>query len=309
MSRAWLIALVSLASCNAPSRDPEICFSLDAVPSDCHVRARAATYAELIETTRPTLRVSEELLLWCRRTGADGWTFELARPYLIWNEEGRSWVLLDDPKRWLNTEFEGEFVQGQAEYPTRTLSDRPHNHAERVASSNAWGELYKISCTHVPGGNHANQGTAVVLAWLRRDGRWQALWNGYEATRWSMGSHGVDETYDFSADLDLPLRVFVQHTYVTYPSFNDEGEPDRVLKLRRSGRLKSAVLTWETGWTCQAGPGDTWERLARKVLAFRAGYESELPGLVARLKDATGASSGERLEPGRKVVLPPGTWP
>ena len=71
------------------------------------------------------------------------------------------------------------------------------------------------------------------------------------------------------------------------------------MELRRFGRLEGnspMKLQWQTSWVAVAKPGETWDRLAEKLLYYRAGPASERPRLAAALRDAQG-------------VLPPGFWP
>lgn len=295
---ALLATLLSGLSCSSIAPQEPRLSLLDEIPPNCPVRVKASSWAALVAKAGPTTLVSKTLFLWCRPSDDATWVFELAQPFLVEKDGERSWVLLEEPATWQNSELEGEFVSGRAFYPTRRAHDGPHNRAERVASSKAADELYKISCTTVPGGAHANQATWVVLARRHPDGRWEALWQGSESSRWSMGSYGVNESYEFRATDDASV-IRVRETYTLYPSFEGDNEPDPVVELRRFGRLEGVApmnLRWETSWGVVPNPGESWERIAEKLLYYRAGPASERPRLAAALRDAQG-------------VLPPGFWP
>lgn len=312
----WLA--IGMTACSTPALPDRYVSSLDDFPKDCRVRFRADTWGELISRARPTSVVSKSLLLWCKASGDQSWTFDLAQPFIVEKEGSKVWVILDGPENWLNSELEGEFVSGTAAYPTRRTHDGPYNHSERIAASNTWGEIYRISCTFVPGGSHGNQRTRVVLVWRRADGDWQVLWERDEATQWRLGSDGVNECYRFSVfeprgpqPAVFPFRVKVDLEVSRYLSIEGDNEPDPNLDFRRSGELTGIPpmeLKWATAWLYEAKAVDSWERLAQKLLFFEGGHAKEIPRVVAGLKEATGLSLTDKLRSGQKVVLPPGVW-
>ncbi len=312
------LLLIRLGACSTPALPDAEVSRLDDVPRDCRVRFHADTWEELISMAQPTIVVSRSLLLWCKASGDQSWTFDLAQPFIVERNGSIIWVILDEPTNWLNSELEGEFVSGTAACPTRGRHDGPCNHAERIGASKTWGDVFKISCTCVPGGVHGNQGTSVVLVWHRAEGGWQVLWNGSELTQWRMGFYGVNECYRFSISEPrelqptvLPFSVKVDHEASQYPSFEGDNEPDPILRIRRSGKLTGTPpmqMKWETPWLYEAKAGDSWDRLAQKLLFFKPIHAKEIPRFVARLKEGTGSIQADSLEAGQKVALP-GVWP
>src|SRR2546426_11606868 len=96
---SWLypLLLVSLTACSTPTLLNGHFFSLDDFPKDCRVRFQADSWEALISRAQPTSVVSKSLLLWCKASGDQSWTFDLARPFIIEKGGSRVWVILDEP--------------------------------------------------------------------------------------------------------------------------------------------------------------------------------------------------------------------
>lgn len=308
----WL--LLGMTACATPAPFERNLTCLDSLPHGCLVRFRAESWQELLTQARPTLVTPGSLLLWCRESADRTLTFDLAQPFLVEAEGLRVWVILDGPEDWTRSELQGEFVSGNAVLPARRQHDGASNHAELVGSSKTWGDVYKISCTHVPGGSKGNAGTRVVLVGRKPEGGWQALWEGYESTFWSMGFYGVQECHRFRIDESpqvqptspaVGIRVDLERTLS--PSFEIDAESNSILEIRRTGRLlgiPSLTLEWESSWNTAARAGDTWESLVRRIQFYKSDSPSSFARSLSLLREANGSPSPQALEPGRRIVLP-----
>lgn len=283
---------------------------LEGVPAGCRVRTVADSWEGLLSRSKPTCVLGSRLLLWCTPAGGPAWNFEVAQPFLLDENGKRQWIILTEPEDWRDSGLEGEFVAGTATYPQRDFHDGPLSTAEKVGASSR-GDVYKVSCPCVPGGVHGNARTLSLLLQYRSEKGWELLWSGFEATQWSMGFSGVNESYRFRVE-ESSSEVQVDHEYSVYPSFDLDRESWRILEVHRSGRLIGPApmsIDWSAPWLYAVKPGDTWEKLAENLLFYEDPPTEDIAGRAATLRADAGVRTGHRLQAGDRIVLRSTLWP